>query len=123
MIEDRSDATKQASADTSRETSQNLNQAAFADPKSFLEILKDFGQIASSKDGMSRNDLIVYSQSGADQEGRAAAKIALAHFDELTQLDKMHNLLWNHGSQGSKLSADDLSTDEDLFEIEQLHTH
>src|SRR5208337_704978 len=69
--------------------SDSLHADTFKDPETFLKILQQSApHIATDSDGdITKNDLIVYSQSaGDDPLGKAAAAIAANHFDQLQKL-------------------------------------
>jgi hypothetical protein len=84
-----------------------LSQSAFSNPQDFLQVLKkDFAQIAKSDpDKISKDDLVQYSEHGADPQGRLAAAIAAAHYD---QFQAMSPDLWKGKGITKKKLDDDL---------------
>ena len=65
-----------------------LSQTAFSNPQDFLKVIKkDFDRIAKAgSKQITKNDLELYSEHGADIEGRSAAAIAVKHYDQLQQM-------------------------------------
>ncbi|HEY9757406.1 MAG TPA: hypothetical protein V6C97_19715 [Oculatellaceae cyanobacterium] len=73
-------------------TPAQLSAEAFSDPAKFLEVIKkDFNKISLNHHDIGKHDLELYSRAGDDAEGRAAAKIAAEHFNELEKIDGRAN--------------------------------
>jgi hypothetical protein len=109
------DSTTSPSHGSSESTGGVLSSQVFSNPQEFLQVLKaDFPKIASSENGhmpvLTKNDLIIYAQSGDDPRGRAAAHIALDHFDDLYKMSTD----WAHGEKIPAISANDLDFDISL---------
>jgi hypothetical protein len=94
---------------------QNLSQQVFANPVDFLTTLKSILPKANPRDPdeVDKNDLIAYSVTGADAQGRAAASIAVAHFSQLTDLTNVTNANPNDPFYQT-LSADKINDDINL---------
>lgn len=71
----------------------SLSQDTFKNPQEFLSVLrKDFKQIAGDDNLITKEDLLIYSAYGEDRECRAAAKIALKHFDDMNELARFRSV-------------------------------
>ena len=66
-------------------TSADLSNHVFSDPQDFLSTLKNnYSKIAQSDpSAIYKSDLILYADHGSDPRTKAAAEIALKHFDDL----------------------------------------
>jgi hypothetical protein len=92
----------------SRTISPEVSQVLFSDPKEFLQVLKkDFNRIKKSgATVITKDDLQLYSENGIDAEGRAAASIAVKHYDQLQGIA--------YGSKaGTPIAEGDISRDID----------
>jgi hypothetical protein len=113
MAKDINDGTTVAA--TIDTTSTALSAQAFANPADFLQVLKNdyYGIAQTDPNNIYKSDLIAYSENGSDPQGRAAAKIAAAHYDDL-QAFANNALKQTPGPLGG-ISANDLQTDIDLM--------
>lgn len=118
------DSSQEQTSPATTGRADSISQSVFADPQSFLKVLqKDFDQIAKSYEGgITKNDLIAYSVNGQDAQGREAAKIAIAHFDEFTHLpDRPHSMqdaAFEYKVDGQHIrgiAKSDLQLDLDLY--------
>ena len=102
----------QPSRDTNN--AQHLSQATFANPSDFLDTLRGILPKANvaHPDSVSREDLMLYSTTGASPRERAAATIAASHYDELRSLP---DIFMENGSKGPGLSDRQLAIDQALI--------
>src|ERR1700679_2565731 len=117
--------TKTSTDQSGNESKANdsLSKAMFENPVGFLSVLRArFSSIASLPgEEMTKNDLLIYSQNATnDPKGKAAAEIALSHFDQLTALTQEGRDLRLEKADGAPLYASidarDLQTDLDLYQ-------
>jgi hypothetical protein len=87
--------------------STQVSQTVFSNPKEFLQVLKDdFNSIAKSgASEFTKDDLQLYSEHGTDEKGRAAAAIAVKHYDQLQRIA-------SGSASANPIKKDDL--DEDI---------
>ena len=95
------EAIEQQSANHERNTPNEaaLSNSVFNDPKEFLQILKDnHAEITQrGSEYATKQDFFYASEHATDPKLRAAAKIALNHFDEINAFD---NVTRNDGNTG-----------------------
>ena len=103
-----SDAFALRARDKGKMTSPEVSQVVFSNPQEFLQVIKaDFARIekAGAKQ-ITKDDLQLYSQNGSDVKGRAAAAIAVKHYEQLQGIA--------HGSAaGSPIAEGDIDRDID----------
>lgn len=92
----------------------------FTNPQEFLEVLrKNYNSIASSpENGMTKEDLLDFSETTDSPSGRKAAKIAYQHFDELEKFNNLYDSLlpdrWL-GRNHKGIFLSDLHKDLDIY--------
>ena len=81
----------------------NLSEQVFKNPQAFLSILSADFDLIKGKGAtvITEHDLEAYAEKGKDPEGRLAAKIAVAHFDDLSKMPSKLPL-WDAPRFGSR---------------------
>ncbi|MBP9090484.1 hypothetical protein KBI23_05600 [bacterium] len=94
-----------------------FSQSAFADPRTYLQILKNnFAQIDSASYGndlLQKEDLINFVKSTNDPEAKQAAEFALKHLNTLSTEDRISEKTYD-GSYG--ISNNDLNISMDIYD-------
>jgi hypothetical protein len=105
------DAVHDDKGSVSASSADALHADAFKDPYAFLQELDKDRNLISPTGVMSKEQLLDYSQHGADPLAREAATLGYKYFDDLI---KFSNILGpDHPNSG--LSEGDLKTDMDLY--------